>query len=271
MAFDSQIQTRKSMDLSSQIQLELLFAKNQLLPRIRKEFLEAGAPAMIEDRGIPIEFGMDLLVQLVLHKRAHISIMAGILSKHFQDDPTSCDKQAAADMILKAAEADLCNIVAYYVTDPDTQMMTKHYDVTIIYDISEDVQQELDQFQYPLPMVEQPKPVTNNRQTGYQTIKGSIILKNNHHDDDVCLDHINRMNKIPLRLNNDVVAFVQNHWKNLDKRKEDETLKEFRERKEAFKKYDTVARDVIQAIQAQGDRFWLTHRYDKRGRVYSQG
>lgn len=269
MAFDASPKFASEFNIDSQMQLELLFAKNQLIPRIQKEFLEAGAIAMIEDRGIPVEFGLDLLVQLVLHKRAHVAILIGILKKHFDEE--ECPEQAASDMLLKAAEADLCDIVTRNEVDPITQTYVRRHDAVMVFGISEDVQAELDQFQFPLPMVIEPVKLTHNAQTGYRTIKGSIILKNNHHGDDICLDHINRVNQIPLRLNADVVAFVQNNWKNLDKQKEDETVLDFRKRKEAFAKYDRTAKDVILAMQTQGDRFWLTHRYDKRGRVYSQG
>lgn len=271
MAFDGTRFKADPFKIGSQEHLELLFAKNQLLPRIREEFVLAGAPELLKDKAIPGDFGMDLLVQLVLHRRVHIAILTAILAKHFESHGTICNKQTAADLIVEAAEKGLCDILFYDVINPFTQEVTKECDVLMVYGISDDVQQELDQFQFPLPMIEEPLQLTKNNQTGYRTIRGSVILKNNHHMDDVCLDHINRMNRVTFRLNDDVVSFVQNKWKNLDKQKEDETLIEFRKRKEAFKKYDTVARDVIKAIQLHGDRFWLTHRYDKRGRVYSQG
>ncbi|MDN8660510.1 hypothetical protein Q0N58_15295, partial [Staphylococcus aureus] len=76
------------------------------------------------------------------------------------------------------------------------------------------VQDEIAQFQYPLPMVVEPEPVLHNKQTGYVTVKGSVILKNNHHDDDVVLEHLNEMNSIKLRMNEHTVANVQNQWRN---------------------------------------------------------
>lgn len=264
MAFDSTPEFR----ITSQQQLEILYSKYQLIPRIKQEFIEAKAPELLAQKDIPVAFGLDLLVQISLHRRARIATMVGLLKTHFTSEHP---EQEAADMILKAAEADIVDIETRQTVDELTGRLLKWHDVLVRYEVTEDVQKALDQFQFPLPMIVPPEPVHHNRQTGYQTIKGSIILKNNHHEDDVCLDHINRVNAIPLRLNADVVAFVQNQWRNLDKQKEDESWDEFRKRKEAFEKYDTIAHDVIQAVQAQGDRFWLTHRYDKRGRVYSQG
>ena len=38
-----------------------------------------------------------------------------------------------------------------------------------------------------------------------------------------------------------------------------------------FEKYDRTAKDVIDLLIQEGNEFYLTHRYDKRGRTYSQG
>ena len=256
--------TLENVDLSSldlanctQVQMELLYSKYQLHDCITAEIIKAGAQDELLSLEIPEAFGIDLLVQLVLHKRANIPTLVGLLKKHFLNDDNPA--QACTDMLHKALEKDLADWDEFSQT------------VVMRYDITDDVKAKLEQFQYPLPMVQYPDPLTNNRQTGYVTIRKSVILKNNHHDEDVCLDHLNRANKIPLALNADVVAFVQNRWKNLDKPKEDETYDEFKARKKAFEKYDRTSRDVLDALMAQGNQFWLTHRYDKRGRTYSQG
>ena len=239
-----------------QVELERLFNKNQLIPRIRKEFQECDKvdfTAYMEDCKIPVPFGLDLLVQMSLHKRASLTTLIGCLRHHFQDN------QLTADMLYKAAEA---NLVDYSV--PLRIFVVK-------FDISADVQAELDKFQFPLPMVVPPLPVFNNRMTGYLTSGGSIILRHNHHSDDVCLDHINRMNKIKFVINSNTARMVKNKWRNLDKPKEGESKDDFNKRKRAFEKYDRTAKDVISLLLKEGNEFYLTHRYDKRGRIYCQG
>lgn len=242
---------------TTQKDLETLYSKYQLIPTIKREFIEAGVTEEITKAGLPVGFGLDLLVQLYLHKRASISTMVGILKHHFESDEKPA--QACADAIWVAVEADLC----------DWDVMSRV--LIVIWEMDEETEAMIDRFQYPLPMIEPPRIVKNNRQTGYQTIHGSLILKKNHHDDDICLDHINRVNAMPLALNMDVVAFVQNQWKNLDKPKEHETFQEYKKRKDAFEKYDETSRDVIAALMAQGNEIYLTHKYDKRGRTYAQG
>lgn len=239
-----------------QIELEKLFSKNQLIPRIRAEFQNCEAMNFSDyllEKEIPIPFGMDLLTQMALHKRATLPTLVGLLYHHFND------AQVTTDMIAKATMADLVD------WSPSLALFI------VKFTISADVQEELDRFQYPLPMVVEPKPLRTNRDTGYFLGSGSVILRNNHHEDDVCLDHLNRMNTIKLTINQDVVRMVKNSWKSLDKSKEGETKDEFDRRRKAFAKYDRTSKDVITLLMKENDHFHLTHKYDKRGRTYACG
>jgi len=193
----------------------------------------------------------------VLHKRTTLPILVGILRKHFE--PLVNASQLAADLLWKCAEVDLVT------WDETTQKFILEFD------ISPDVQMEINRYQYPLPMVITPELVERNRDTGYLTCPGSIILKRNHHEDDVCLDHINRMNQIRFEIDDDTAYMVANEWRNLDKPKEGETKTDYDKRVKAFEKYDSTAKDVMSKILSLGNEFYLTHKYDKRGRTYCQG
>lgn len=266
---DQTLDQTLSLANSSQAQLELLYSKYQLHKCIAREAVDAGAEEDLTAMDIPVDFGVDLIVQMVLHKRADVSTLVGLLKKHFTDHENPA--QACADMLFKAVGQDVVDLDELFVNDDETGQRVRKHIFVVRHDISHELQEKLDQFQYPLPMIEEPKTVIHNRQTGYQTITGSLILRNNHHEDDICLDHINRMNQIPLALNTDVIAFVQNKWRNLDKAKPGESYHKFKARKAAFEKYDRTSRDVLAALLAHGNRIWLTHKYDKRGRTYSQG
>ena len=239
-----------------QIDMEKLFHKNQLHPRIKSEFTSSDIPfrdIMIK-AGLDPQFGFDLLVQMVLHKRAALPVLVGILRKHFQGN-----SQTTADALLLACQIDLVD------WNPTTRQFIVKYDITA------DVQLDLDRYQFPLPMIVEPRELKTNSDTGYFTSRNSVILKNNHHEADVCLDHLNKMNKVKLTLNNEVAAFIENSWRNLDKPKDGEDRKDFDKRKRAFEKYDRTARDVMAHLEIAGGEFYLTHKYDKRGRVYCQG
>jgi hypothetical protein len=52
--------------MDHQKELELIFSKNQLMPRIRAEFqaCEVDFPSWFAELGIPLAFGWDLLAQM---------------------------------------------------------------------------------------------------------------------------------------------------------------------------------------------------------------
>ena len=235
--------------------LEYLFSKNQLIPRLKLEFSkpEAGFLVYLEEHQIEREFGLGLLVQMAILKRANVPTLVGILRHHHKT------AQETMDAIKHAVEEGLLDWSA-------------NFKVFIVkYDIPPELKSEFDHFQFPLPMVVEPTKLECNTQSGYLLNQTSVILKHNHHEDDVCLDHLNRMNQIKLTINFDVVNMVKNKWKNLDKPKTAEDWEDYQTRVKAFNKYDTTAHKVMSILVKYSDNFYLTHRYDKRGRVYSMG
>ena len=239
-----------------QLELERLYSKNQLMYRLRTEFTtckEFDFSEYIESKGIDLSFGINVLVQMALHKRATLPVLAGVMRKHMDS------AQETVAELHKCAEADL---VDWH--DSLGQFVAKFL-------ISEDVQEELDRFQYPLPMIIEPFELKSNLDTGYLLGKGSVILRDNHHEEDVCLDHLNRLNKLKLCINHDTALMIKNQWRGLDKIKAGETPADFERRKKQFEKYDRTAKDVIDLLTQEGNEFYLTHKYDKRGRTYCQG
>lgn len=236
--------------------LEEIFNKNQLIPRIIQDFKECkqfNFEAYMQVHNIPVKFGFSLLAQMVLHKRASLKTIVGCLRYHFTT------AQEVVDMLYNCA---ICNLV-----DWDSNLRQ----FITVFNISKEVQAELDRYQFPLPMVVKPKYLKDNNQTGYINGKGSIILRNNHTNDDVCLDHINRINGISLCINDNTATMIKNSWKNLDRVKDGETKEDFEKRKKAFKKYDETCKDVMAIMNQEGNEFHLTHAYDKRGRTYCRG
>lgn len=242
--------------IAHQRELEKLFNKNQTIPRIKAEFMNCEGfdfKEYFEAKDIPTGFGFDVLVQMALHKRCQLPTLVGILDKHFNN------VQQTADMLQKCAEADLLD-------------WSPQLDIFVVkFTISADVQAELDRFQFPLPMVVTPRLVRSNRDTGMLTTGGSLILKNNHHEDDICLDHINRSNAIKFSINFHVADMVKNQWRGLDKAKPGETREDFARRKKAFEKYDATAREMMQIVTEHKNEFHLLHKVCKRGRTHCSG
>lgn len=245
-------------DLQTQLDFEELYSKNKLMGRIRKEFDVPEVREHCKANEIPEEFGIDLMCQMTLFKRAKPEVLIGVLYRHFEDEENPFT--ACSAMLDKAIEA---NLVKYSYTSGT---------VVIKIEMTDDIYEDLKRYQFPLPLLVQPKPVTKNSESGYYSFNTSMLLsKGNHHDDDICLDHIARVNNVALTINKDTVDMVANNWSDLDKQKPDETKEEFLERKKAFKKYDEASRDVMKHVITQGNKFYLTHRYDTRGRQYCQG
>jgi hypothetical protein len=239
-----------------QNKLEVLFNCNQLMARMRKEFGECDSPnfvAFFKHENFDVKFGIDALVQLALHKRADLPTLVGTLRHH------CITAQGVADRLLWLAMQDVID------WDPSREIFI------VKYGISADTQHEINSYQYPLPMVIEPRELEHNRQSGYLIAQSSVILKKNHTEDDVCLDHLNRMNRVALSINFDTVKMVQLKWKGLDKVQDGETREDFEKRKRAFEKYQKTAYEVMGVLTQCGNRFFLTHKYDKRGRAYAQG
>jgi hypothetical protein len=254
------------MDQQNQIELEQLFSKNQTVPKLRAFFDTDEWMSYLEAVEIPKAFGLDLLAQMALHRKADMSTLVGLLHRHFEDEyPVLQDAlQACCDMIWKAAECDLIDVFESITT------------FLYRYDVTAEIWDELDRFQYPLPMVVPPRVLESNDHNAYLTLRSYPILNNTHrnlgrHNDDLCLDHLNRVNQIPLVINADTARAIKNSWCHLDKPKPGESRKKFEARVRAFEKYDTVGKEVIEMLYMTGEPFWLTHRYDSRGRCYAQG
>lgn len=240
----------KTPTAQTQQDLETLFSKHQLLPVLREQFSEILDEVEDEDKN----FYADMLTQIYLHRQADVPTMVGILS------PKHGTPQEVADKLLLAAEFDFIDF------DQDRKRFL------VKYDVSDDVKAMLDRYQYPLPMIVKPNEVKKNSDTGYHTIKGSVILNGSSYfnDKDMCLDHINRANSVPLALDFSVVRSTEGQF-DKPKRKVGEDFNEFRKRlRQAVVFYETSV-EVMESLDGLSDKIYMTHKFDRRGRCYSSG
>lgn len=253
-------------DLALEIDLERLFHKNQLIPRLRDHFFSEALVSYAEAWSIPLDFCLDFLVQIYLHRQANVETMVGLTHRHFTRDepvPTEESLQACVDACLRMVEAKLAQ----------WDSLRQLFLVAVM--ASKEIQAELDRFQFPLPLVVPPREIRENNETGYHLADvshGSVILRTKAaRQGEFALDHLNRANAVPYRLNTDVVAVMRNQWRNLKAPKPGESEDEFQSRLRAFDKFDRNSREVIEGLLLAQDRFWLTHKYDRRGRCYAVG
>ena len=115
----------------------------------------------------------------------------------------------------------------------------------------------------------EPREITTNFVKG----KGSLLSGHrlNHHDGNICLDHLNRLNRIPLSLNFNLISAYEETTDKLDEPKEDETLLEFEDRKRQWEIFIKDSSNKYAEVEANGNRLWLEHFPDSRGRFYARG
>ena len=147
--------------------------------------------------------------------------------------------------------------------------------------LNENTKSILKQYMYLPPMLVEPLPVgsnepNKNRGSGHLTIgNDSLILNNNHHTLDICTEFLDVLNRVQFELNTDIVRLVRNQWKDLDKPKlvngKQESQEEYEERVRNFEQYEQLCLSTFAFLVHNDNKFYFTHKYDKRGRVYCCG
>lgn len=132
-------------------------------------------------------------------------------------------------------------------------------------------QEHMRRAMYPLPMIVEPRKLKDNKHCGYLTkSKESLILrKGNHHDERISLDVLNGLNSTPLSINVDMLAYLTEDI--LLDEDDLEAMKADPERREQYDAFMESTAFAYSYLVANGNKFYLTHKFDKRGRIYCQG
>lgn len=152
--------------------------------------------------------------------------------------------------------------------------------------LPEDIVEAIRVSQYLPPMVCEPLELTSNYSSGYLSHKDSLILgKGNHHDGDICLDVLNTINRIPLKLDMGFLCNVEEnpnreftlekvHEKALaeggiltDAEARDRLTKQIAN----WESFKHISQEIYLLMHQLGNRFFLTNKVDKRGRIYCSG
>lgn len=126
-----------------------------------------------------------------------------------------------------------------------------------------DILDKIVRSEYLPPMVCIPLELVNNFSSGYLGFNESLILKKNHHDGDICLDVLNKVNNVALQMDTEFLSKVEEKpTSELDSPEKLTNWNKF--------KYQSHEIYKLLAIE-QGNQFYLTHKVDKRGRIYASG
>lgn len=117
--------------------------------------------------------------------------------------------------------------------------------------------------QYLPPMVCEPLELQSNYDSGYLTHRDSLILgSGNHHNGNICLDVLNLCNRVALRLDTDFLRTVE---------EEPTKALDTAEKRDLWIEFHQQSARMYMLMHENDNEFYLTHKVDKRGRIYAQG
>lgn len=182
------------------------------------------------------------------------SVSAQLASRlQFSDKPEAI--ATMAELLAVLCETDMFDIIK----------ASRQASLTIIsrIPIREEVLRYIENSTFQLPMVCPPEYVDHNRKSGYLTYNESLVLgSGNHHEGDLCLDVINLQNQVALTLD---VEFLKQH----------ELQPSFDiltpAQRQQWEDFKYTSQHIWLHLFNQGNRFYLTNKVDKRGRLYSIG
>ena len=192
------------------------------------------------------------------------------------------------EMCMNKSDRDESIVFASKVLDLGAEIGLWKYDqlpvndnalkVRALWGVPDNVKQALDECMYPVPMVIEPRKVRNNwnnRGSGYLLNRyDSLILKNKWHKGDICREFLDKANSVSLTLNQDIIQLFE-HGLNLAKIKAKVELSgqsSWEAMAQAEKNWDMYKEQTsLVASILKDKKFYLTHKYDSRGRCYAQG
>lgn len=244
------------MDLELEQKLnELEFDKKQAF-RIIEELLWQTEPVVeilgecSEDEQ---EFILAFMTQVALHKRIKVDALAAILRRFGTN----------AQELVDSFELLLDLGLAGY--DPIS------HEFTVVYMPNQDAQEQIAQHRTLIPFLVPPKKATFSN-CGMYAIKRPCITKAmDNWDGDICLESIDRKNRVALTINVDVATSVVNKSKSGVKKKPDEDWEDYQKRIESWEHFVQLGIKDVNRIIGYGNKFYLPHQDDKRGRMYDSG
>ena len=199
------------------------------------------------DKGELFELVIGVFTIALTNKSLNYQAMAGMVAGRIGLEDHIESVTTAAEVLALIGRTDLINISR--TGSGNYIMFSTEY---CLEDIPEPDRHEIQMSEIPV--------FTKN----YHEDFGTRILggRQNFHNHDICLDHINRMNAIPYQLNRKFLfKYEEAPTFTLDTR-------EKREQWETFVR--TSYRKYIEVVK-KGNKFFLNHNYDKRGRCYAEG
>lgn len=196
------------------------------------------------------------ILVLPLEGAQPIQGVVGQLATYFKYDDLFDGIKTAAEIVAVVCKSNLYDIIPANSSETGSLMIKSNYS------LEPETLNYIQETKYLPPMICKPEKVFHNNMDGYLTRQKSVILgKGNHHNMHLALDVINNLNEIELCLDTFMLEYEEVTTKPLD------TYQKITQHSDLVSSSTKVYNDLIE----QGNHFYLTWKYDSRGRVYSQG
>ena len=197
-----------------------------------------------------------LITVLGVQGQRPIQSITAKLGKFLAFEDTFSGVKTASELLAVTADIGLFTITSARHSETGSILVHSNYT------LEDSTLQRLENMKYLPPMIVQPRDITNNSCSGYLTKDESVILgDNNHHEGYQAIDVSNILGKIPLSLDTRILDLEEKPKHDLDTP----------EKLSGFLRMIISSRKVYRDLIGYGNKFYLNWRFDKRGRVYSQG
>ena len=196
-------------------------------------------------------------ILLPLHTMTPIQGPAGQLGAYLNYDDVFDGVKTAADIF-----AIICKLSPLFeiVQAKNSELERMSVRCTVPY--SPTINEIIKAATYLPPSITEPRKVYRNDHSGYLTQHGSLVLgKGNHHKNPLAYDAINIASNVKLELDTHVISELEPYSSDMDTT----------EKKLQHDAFMRESLKVFAHIIEHGNQFYFTWKFDKRGRMYSQG
>lgn len=203
------------------------------------------------------ELGLEIMVAVVMERHpAPIQSVIAKIATHIDFNDEWEGIKAAAELLGAVEVTGL-----YSLIDPgDGSSILLKSNIKL----DDFTLQQIDQTRYLDPMVCKPDDWINQYHGGYLTTQEHCILgKGNNHSEYQALDALNIAQSVEWELDEYMLMFKEepNKPESVDTQS----------KKEAFQQMINASDGVYQNMLDHGNKFYFVHKYDFRGRMYTQG
>lgn len=199
----------------------------------------------------------EIFVKVLQYEVTAYQAIAGMVAPKLEYPENIDAVKTVSEIMAYMAENDMFDVIL--PSDADTGVLM----VESLYVLDDETKQKIEDTMYLPPMLCKPCEVKRNKAKQYLSFSESVILGGNvnHHNKPLALDVINILNAQQWSLDTYMLEHEEVPNKPLDTH----------DKRVQFEQLKRSSRKVYDLIVNHGNKFHWTHKYDKRGRVYSQG